>query len=85
MSSPDSTIQYLKSGQEAVSPLKSRSTVICIFVLFTLMYIAAAAMFTGYFNTEFSFACLMVLREIIAIVFGHQINGDKAKTEAPQK
>jgi hypothetical protein len=87
--STDSTIQYLKEGEKAVqlNPFRSRSTVICLACLGTLIAIDELAMISGYFNVEFASLSIFVLREMIAQVFGHQLKSDETKnqTTAPSK
>lgn len=65
-----------------VNPFRSRSTVICIACLMTLVVIDGMAMYAGYFNVEFASLSIFVLREMIGAVFGHQLKADEKKSDS---
>lgn len=75
---PNSTFKFVNN----VNPFRSRSTVICIACLMTLVIIDGMAMYSGYFNVEFASLSIFVLREMIGAVFGHQLKADENKTDS---
>ena len=75
----DSTITYM--NKPAVNPFRSRSTLICISCLVTLVIIDGLAMASGYFDATFACASLMVLREMIDKSLNHQAKTDPIKNE----
>lgn len=66
----DSAVRTL--GLPPNSPFRSRSTIICLACLGTLLGICYMSVRAGFFTVEFASMTLLVLREIIAQVFGHQ-------------
>ena len=75
--SVDSTVTYLKDGvKRGMNPFRSRSTVICLSCLVTLIIINMICMRAGYYSSEFAAMSFLVLREMIAASLNHQ-----AKTE----
>lgn len=76
----DSEIKILNRG---LNPLRSRSTLICLACLLTLIVIDVLAMRSGYFNVEFASMSLLVLREMIAASLSHQIKADERTSKMP--
>ncbi len=90
MSAGDSSIQYVKSEKiPGLSPFRSRSTIIALACLATLLAIATltcvAAWMTGYFNNEIAALIfsnsVLILSKIVDSVFGHQAQTDKIKSD----
>lgn len=76
------TDEILMRSQPITNPFRSRSTVICMACLLTLLGIDAMAMKSGYFNVEFASLSIFVLREMIGNVFNHQNKADLIKSDS---
>lgn len=67
----DSSITEINKGTGG-NPLRSRSTIICLACLCTLVIICMLSMKSGFYNVEFASMALLVLREMIAAALNHQ-------------
>lgn len=87
MSDPDSTITVL-NGKQSMNPFRSRSTVIALACLWTLlaivMTVCLIAWKTGYFSMEFAALIfsnsVLILSKIIEVALGHQLKADQNNT-----
>lgn len=62
------------------NPFRSRSTVILLAALAVLCFIVGAVLKSGFWDGSFGGLCILVLRELIAQSFGHQLQADTNKT-----
>lgn len=75
----DSTVVTATRKQ---NPFRSRSTLICMACLLSLLIIDFMAMKSGYFNVEFASMSLLVLREMISASLNHQFKSDEKTGKA---
>lgn len=83
MSLPDSGVRVVDGKAVLANPFRSRSTILCLACLATLMGIVVVSMKSGFYNVEFASMCLLVLREMIAAALNHQFRADQNGSSKP--
>lgn len=65
------------------NPFRSRSTVIVVASLTALLVIVLAVLKSGFWDGSFGGMCILLLREVVAAAFGHQLKSDQMKSSNP--
>ena len=71
-------VPQVKDGQ-AISPFRSRSTVIFISCLLALLYLNLLCWIAGFFSEAIALISIYLVRDIMLGVMGHQSKSDKDK------